>query len=378
MKEYEKNTYSFKVPSTSQAYSLPSEQTLNLSFTGSIHSDPYILEKAQTSPGIYDFSPFLNAIRPVLANADWAVGNLETVFAGMDGGLSYSGVSPVNAPDNLAISLKDAGFDFLTTANTYACDHDVNGIMRTLSILDKYELKHTGTFTEWSEARNIPVYTVNEIRFSILSYTEASAKESPVASTFRLNRIKKLAIKRDIQQAKKEGAEVIIIYFDFAPSEGDSPTYYQKDIANYAIENGADIIVGTVPGKIFEIECVETTNPYTEQGLIAYSLGNFLATNENPYSNQGVVLQVNLQKDPKSQTIQIGDVSVVPVSIPLVSLASTSAPAIVPVTSRSLYNGKLDSLYTQTQILSMQSFYERMKKLSEEGENSCLKVSTGI
>ncbi|MEM7510740.1 MAG: CapA family protein [Bacteroidota bacterium] len=378
MKEYQKNTYSIKVPSNSQEYSIPASQSLKMAFTGSISSDPYILEKAQISPGIYDFSPFLDDISSIINDADWASGNLETVFAGTENEISYSGVTPVNAPDNLAVSLKDAGFDFLATGNTHACDHDVNGIVRTLSILDKYELKHTGTFTEWSEARNIPVHTVNGIRFSILSYAENSAKESAIAKTFRLNRIKKLAIRRDIQQAKKEGAEVVIIYFDFDEINGNSPTYFQKDIATFSIENGADIIIGSIPDKIFEIECVETTNPYTEQGLIAYSLGSFLATNENPYSNQGVVLQVSLQKDQRTQTIQIGDVSMVPVSIPLVTMASTSAPTIVPVTSKALYNGKLDSVYTQTQILDMQTFYERMKRLTEQSENSCLELYPGI
>ncbi len=58
-----------------------------------------------------------------------------------------------NTPDSFASALTDAGIDVVTTANNHSLDRRFYGLSRTLDILDREGLKHTGTFRTPEEDR---------------------------------------------------------------------------------------------------------------------------------------------------------------------------------------------------------------------------------
>ncbi|MCL2665080.1 MAG: CapA family protein, partial [Defluviitaleaceae bacterium] len=91
--------------------------------------------------GVYDFDPCFKYIKPYIADADYAVGNLETTLAG---GAS-SGYPIFNSPDAYAAAIKNAGFDFVTTANNHGNDKREAGIVRTIETLNGVGLAFTGT-----------------------------------------------------------------------------------------------------------------------------------------------------------------------------------------------------------------------------------------
>ncbi|WP_455520627.1 CapA family protein, partial [Porphyromonas sp.] len=101
--------------------------TLQLVFAGDIMTHgPQIRAAAQVN-GDYDFTSSFEAVRPLIAQADLAVGNLETTF----GGSPYSGYPMFSSPKALAVALRYAGFDVLTTANNHSCDRRAYGITHT-------------------------------------------------------------------------------------------------------------------------------------------------------------------------------------------------------------------------------------------------------
>ena len=78
---------------------------------------PQIRAAAQ-SDGSYDFAQSFGLVRPAIERADLAIGNLETTF----GGKPYSGYPMFSSPEALAVALREAGFDVLTTSNNHSCD----------------------------------------------------------------------------------------------------------------------------------------------------------------------------------------------------------------------------------------------------------------
>lgn len=76
------------------------------------------IRAALRGDGQYDFRPSFSLVKPLIAGADLAVGNLETTF----GGKPYSGYPMFSSPEAFGEALRDAGFDVLTTANNHSCD----------------------------------------------------------------------------------------------------------------------------------------------------------------------------------------------------------------------------------------------------------------
>ena len=75
---------------------------------------------AKLSNGEYDFNPSFEYIKHYLQDADITIGNLETTFAGTS--QPYAGYPAFNSPDSYCAAVKNAGFDFLVTANNHSMD----------------------------------------------------------------------------------------------------------------------------------------------------------------------------------------------------------------------------------------------------------------
>ena len=86
----------------------------------------------------------------MISEADYAIANLEVTLAGPP----YKGYPRFSSPDALATACKNSGIDVLVTSNNHSCDRGINGILRTLDVLDSLEIKHTGTFRNSSEWEN--------------------------------------------------------------------------------------------------------------------------------------------------------------------------------------------------------------------------------
>lgn len=149
---------------------------MRISFTGDISLDKPMLAalKARTKAlgrdeiQTCDFVEMFQGCRSVFAGADYVVGNLETVFGG--GNAFNTKTLHYNSPDAFATAIKDAGINVLTTANNHSFDEGASGIDRTLDILDREGILHTGTFRK-EEKDRILYIDQDGIKIAILAYT---------------------------------------------------------------------------------------------------------------------------------------------------------------------------------------------------------------
>ena len=160
-------------PSQSQpAPAAPEPTVAHLMVAGDIMSHMPITKDAYVAQeDRYDYGHMLQFAARQLSAADYAVGNLETTLAG---GPNYSGYPAFNSPDALAYDAKDAGFDLLSTANNHCRDKGLDGLYRTLDVLDEAGLAHVGTYrsqAERDENSGIYVADVGGISVAFLSYT---------------------------------------------------------------------------------------------------------------------------------------------------------------------------------------------------------------
>lgn len=141
---------------------------IKISFASDIACDRPMLNAAKKSETQYDFSGMLSGLASLFHDSDFVVGNLETVFAGM--GVPYNKGVRYNTPDTLLDEIKASGFNVLTTANNHCFDGGLSGLKRTLDLLNKQKILHTGTYCEKAENRHI-VLSHGATKVALLSYT---------------------------------------------------------------------------------------------------------------------------------------------------------------------------------------------------------------
>ena len=136
---------------------------------GDIMCEPRLLKAARASDGSYDFSGVFRNVRELLSESDFVIGNLETPLAGEAAGYASS-LFRFNAPDSFAIAAKEAGIDLLLTANNHCLDRGLDGLKRTVEVLEEKQIPHAGTFSEPAKRGNTYVQ-IGDTRLAVIAYT---------------------------------------------------------------------------------------------------------------------------------------------------------------------------------------------------------------
>ncbi|MFT5619007.1 MAG: poly-gamma-glutamate capsule biosynthesis protein CapA/YwtB (metallophosphatase superfamily) [Arenicella sp.] len=289
-----------------RAEEIAQSKRLKLSFVGDLMCHEPQFTNAKKADGRYDFQPAFRLVSPFIKQADMAFGNLETVFQGTELGREYAGYPTFNTPDSYANALANTGFDLLFTANNHSLDGRAKGVSRTLEILAENGLQHVGTFTEIAQKNTIQIYDLKNIKFSVLAYTEHSNGTPSESEQFMLNFIDTAQVRKDIELCRAKGTEIIVLNLHFGTEYQRVPNEKQKEIVRFAIECGADIIVGQHPHVLQPVQrFVGSEKSQLDTGLVAFSLGNFFSHQLGRYSNAGLILNIELEKNENTGEIEI-------------------------------------------------------------------------
>ena len=250
-------------------------------------------DRTQEQREAYDFSSVFEPVKKELMRADYLIGNLETVFAGKE--IPYNGSPPFNSPDEFAYALREAGFDMVTTANNHSFDWGEKGLLRTLDILDKAGLAHSGSYRSKEERNDVEIKEIQGINFAFLSYCYGlNSRQLALEKNYLVNILNKKEIKNDIEKARLKGADFIIML----PHMGDEYALEAgkewRDWADFMIESGADAVIASHPHIVQPI--------IFEDYVIAYSLGNFLSSQRKEGTDTGIILSLAFEKNDRGDT----------------------------------------------------------------------------
>jgi AmmeMemoRadiSam system protein B len=256
--------------------------------------------------GQYDFTAAFERIAPEIASADFAVANLETVFAGGEIGYepqTLTGDIPrFNAPDSLAAALKDAGFDLLTTANNHCLDHGEEGLLRTIETLDAAGLAHTGTFSA-PESRKPLIRDINGIRVAFAAFTQnTNGIPVPQGKPWLISDLSGANIAATLNAAKAESPDFIIALPHMGVEYEKKPAPEHEALAELMLELGADAVLASHPHVVQPFK--------TGGGFVAYSLGNFISAQTEPPRDEGVIVKLHIRKTDDNHT-ELADIETV-------------------------------------------------------------------
>jgi len=268
------------------------EKTISFLAVGDnlIHSQIY--EEAELDEGGYDFKPFYAPFAQEIQQADLAFINQESIIGGDD--LGFSIYPAFNTPSQMAQNLADIGFNLVSGANNHSLDKGVQGVQNTLTIWGHQSDRtlFTGIFDSAEEREKIPLVEIKGITFSFLAYTYGTNGVQADAP-YRVNYLNETQIRQDVERAKAQ-SDRIIVSAHWGEEYAQFPNEEQKQWAQLFADLGVAVVIGTHSHTLQPMEWL--TGKDGNQTLVAYSLGNFLASTPNDVSLLGGMLTFDIQK----------------------------------------------------------------------------------
>lgn len=274
-------------PSTTVA---PSREPLRLAFVGDVIFGRYREAGYDPIPE-GDFAVF-EEVAPLLA-ADVLVGNLETPLV-----RALPERSPIGARFQFGASfeharaLRDAGFTAMSLANNHWFDLREEGVAETPILLQELGIAAFGGAT--LEPPHVRVETLARKGWSlafiaITARTNAPLREGlPKAPYLPTDEIVDTVRPLLEDAGANHDARVVLVHW--GDEYVDVPTPAQIQAAHGLVDAGADLVIGHHPHVLQGIETYG-------DGIIAYSLGNFLFENTHEIPRLTGVLHVELDAE---------------------------------------------------------------------------------
>lgn len=147
-----------------------------ISFLGDIMCEPSMLTPNLQADGSYNFDDTFVNLKPLLAEADYVIGNMEFPLAG-----TATNYSPTfftfNAPDSYADTIKNMGVDLVSIVNNHTLDRGVDGMLRTMKVLDEKGLDRVGTRLPEEERKEAFYFTLDNVKYAVIAYTYTTNKK---------------------------------------------------------------------------------------------------------------------------------------------------------------------------------------------------------
>ncbi len=270
---------------------------LSMLFVGDVMGhDSQIAAAYDAASNTYDYQSCFRFVEPIIKSVDLAFANLEVTLAGKP----FKGYPQFSSPDELAVTLKNMGFDVLVTANNHSLDRRKKGVERTVRVLDSLAILHTGTFVDTvSRMNDYPlIFTKNGFKIALLNYTYGT-NGIPTTKPNIVNRIDTAVMRLDLLKAKEHNPDIIISFLHWGNEYQPLPSSYQKNIAKFCFNNGSDLVIGAHPHVLQPMEWRKDNNQ-----VVVYSLGNFVSGQRKRYTDGGGMVRIDLQKILKDDTIK--------------------------------------------------------------------------
>jgi len=247
---------------------------------------------------LYPFKHILNIIK----ESDISFCNLEAPFFDLDEAPKFEKEYNFKVHSKLIKILTEPGFDVVSLANNHIMDFGEGGLFLTIKTLINNGICYCGAGKDTEEASRPAIIEKKGTKVAFLGYSMTYPKEfyagkdtpgSVYPDTLELKKIIK-----DVSLI----SDFIIVSFHWGGEGEKFPKEYQRIFAHFVVNCGADIVVGHHPHVIQSIEIYKN-------GLIFYSLGNFLFGSYGKHSKTGIIVKTEINKN------IVKDAQIIPINV---------------------------------------------------------------
>lgn len=215
-------------------------------------------------------------VKKALESSDLVIANLESPLVDNEEILFYSLPFPKKliqrASSDMAVFLKESNIGYVSLANNHFFDCGEEGVISTLSSLEKYGILHSGGGRDLQEALKPAVFNHKGKKVFIFSFCEINPEYLKLIKPATANEYGVCPLNhRMLHEAKSIScdADIRICCIHWGREHIYFPSPEQIDLAREILGLGFHIILGNhahLPQKVQK----------SDQGIVAYSHGNFI------------------------------------------------------------------------------------------------------
>ncbi len=241
----------------------------------------------------YDFAYAYEPMRDVLAGFDVNWLNQETL---VNSAYEPSGYPQFSTPTDITDALYDAGWRVFSLSNNHSYDKYADGIESSLA--------HWATmpddvvtmgFYNVDTLDDYAYQTVNGITIGYLSYTEyTNGIPVPAGAAHRVILLEERDLIARQMADMRPNCDVLVVSCHWGEEGSHAVTDFQRETAQFLVDNGADLIIGTHPHVTQTAEWLTAADGHT--AFVTYSLGNFISAQASPDNMIGTMLDITFEK----------------------------------------------------------------------------------
>lgn len=256
---------------------LSSQKEVSILFVGDLMFDRYIRQVAEKRGNDFIFEKVTELLKNndlVVANLEGPITDNESVSAetipGEKGHLSFT------FNGSLAETLAKQNIKLVNIGNNHILNFQKNGLDQTEKYLMESDVEYFGDPRKIEN--NYLIKEINGIKIGFVSYNQFGEK---IEAT--INNIKSI----------KDKVDIIVVYTHWGKEYEKTPINNIKNSAHSFVDAGADLIIGSHPHVVQDIEEYKRKKIY-------YSLGNFIFDQYfNPETQKGIAVEVKINPDNK-------------------------------------------------------------------------------
>ena len=289
----------------------PGPRTFTIAATGDLLIHESVADAARTADG-WDFSQMFTHVAPILSAADLAVCHVETPMSPNNAQLSYFPAFVV--PRELASAIAYAGYDTCSLASNHATDGGQEGIVGTISALDRAGVAHAGMALSAEDRDRVTLVEAGDATVAHLSYSYGfTNRQLPADEPYLSNLIDEETILDEARRARTEGADFVVLSMHWGANYEAAPDELQTTLGPRILASpDVDLILG------HHSHVVQPVARIGDEFLV-YGMGNFLS-NQSPEScdvcpvstQDGVIVHLTVTEDAASGQWRVTDISHTP------------------------------------------------------------------
>jgi poly-gamma-glutamate capsule biosynthesis protein CapA/YwtB (metallophosphatase superfamily) len=227
-------------------------------------------------------------IRELFDHADLVFGNLEAPFS-QRGEVYVEKKYTFRCHPGVAPALIAGGFDFVSLANNHIMDFGPEALEDTIAVLQEHGVAYAGAGRNLEEARRPALMERKGLRIAVLAYNSTfplefnAGSDRPGTARGGWDHLRE-----DVQKAAGL-ADLVMVSFHWSGERVKVPRDYQRSFGRLCIDAGAHVVFGHHPHVHQGVEVYKN-------GLIAYSLGNFIFAGYSSSTRDSIILKVRLDR----------------------------------------------------------------------------------
>lgn len=217
--------------------------------------------------------------------------NLECSIIRQNASYSEADKSELISASQTALKVSaENGLNVVSLANDHVADYGRKGVRHTIEALEKYGIGYAGAGANIDEAGDYHLLEADGVTVGFVSFSDVVPKRfAATEDNYGVAPASYSALYRNVMEAAKY-SDFVVVYVHWGENDSITVTDEQRQIAHQLIDSGADVVIGTHPQVLQPIESYG-------DGVIFYSLGNFIYDTIQRDERNTVMVQLNVDQE---------------------------------------------------------------------------------